>query len=299
MAPVSITDFSPPFAVSRPDTAEDLAAFYLRWAGFLDATRTPTGADAGLDVVSRTTLAQVKFKVGTTGRPDLQRLFGAAAHAPDRQLCFFSLAQYSDGAKSYAIQHGIALFGYDRLGRVWPCNGHAGEIHRAAVATHVAEDRRKREREAARQVQAAEAERLARAESARKQAELDERARRKAAANRARKDARTLRRAARAAALERKRGRLRDARAARPSATVKLRSALLTVGFVAAVCGMAFGGLGVIAMLGELIAPGGQPHGVALGGLVFYGVIAGGASLAARSARRRRAARRPPGRAQA
>ncbi|GIG20225.1 hypothetical protein Cch01nite_09490 [Cellulomonas chitinilytica] len=312
MAPLSTRDFPPPFAVARPDTAEELAAVYLRWAGFLDATRTPTGADAGLDVDSRETLAQVKFKVGTTGRPDLQRLFGAAAHAPERQLCFFSLAQYSDGAKSYAMQHGIALFGYDRAGRVWPCNGHAGELHRAAVAAHAEEDRRERERETARRAQAAEAERLARADAARRQAALDARARRRAAAKRARQDSRARWRAETARAIHHWWSRRRDARAAalaarpsRPSgpraveqrAPVRVRGrAMLAVGLAVAVCGVLFGALGAVVEIGDLLVPGGQPVRAVLGGLVFYWLVLGvallgGALLLARSARGRRAPR--------
>jgi hypothetical protein len=313
LAPSRPREFPPPFAVGRPDTAEELAAVYLRWAGFLDATRTPTGADAGLDVVSRAALAQVKFKVGTTGRPDLQRLFGAAAHAPDRQLCFFSLAQYSDGAKAYAMQHGVALFGYDRAGRVWPCNGHAGEVHRAAVAAHAEEDRRDREREAARRAQAAEAERLARAEAARRQADLDARTRRREAARRARRDSRARWRATTSSALQHWWNRRRDARAAalqapqpRPhagraggqEAPVRLgwRSMLLVVGMVAAVCGVVFGATGALVELGDLLVPGGRPLGAVLGGLVFYWAVLGSALLGlavllARFARGRRVAR--------
>lgn len=98
-------------------TAELLAVSWLRHWGYVDARVTTGGADGGLDVVASGAVAQVKFEASHVGRPALQRLVGASAHAIGDRY-FFSGAGFSKAAIEYADQMGIILCVYDLLGRV-------------------------------------------------------------------------------------------------------------------------------------------------------------------------------------
>ncbi|NDZ93342.1 restriction endonuclease [Streptomyces sp. SID6673] len=103
--------------ISTPHQAELNAQDQMRSWGFIDAVATTGGADGGLDVRSSRALAQVKWKGGVTGRPDVQNLYGARG-AGTEQLFFFSASGYSDQAITYADQVGILLVTYDPLGAV-------------------------------------------------------------------------------------------------------------------------------------------------------------------------------------
>lgn len=70
--------------------AENMAAAHMRAYGFSDARTTPGGSDGGIDVVSRWGVAQVKYFSNPVGRPDVQKLRGAA-HGRDRVL-FYALS---------------------------------------------------------------------------------------------------------------------------------------------------------------------------------------------------------------
>lgn len=95
--------------------AELNAERLMREWGFSDAVATTGGADGGIDVRAKGALAQVKWKGGVTGRPDLQRLYGARGSGTE-QLIFFSAAGYSAQAVEYANQIGMALYTYDPTG---------------------------------------------------------------------------------------------------------------------------------------------------------------------------------------
>ena len=134
---------SPPLdqrVVYTPDDAELLAASYMRWLGLTDARVTPRGADAGVDVRSSRAIAQVKFRTNVTGRPDLQRLFGARGHADHLDLFFFVYVGYSAQALQYASEVGMLLFEYDVTGAVTAVNDRALRAHRAAAARERAHD---------------------------------------------------------------------------------------------------------------------------------------------------------------
>ncbi|MFC8921731.1 restriction endonuclease [Cellulosimicrobium sp. NPDC057127] len=123
-----------------PDDAEYLAAMHMRWLGLTDARVTPRGADAGVDVRSSRAIAQVKFRTNVTGRPDLQRLFGARGHADHLDLLFFVYVGYSAQALQYASEVGMLLFEYDVTGSVTAVNDLARRAHLAAVARERAQD---------------------------------------------------------------------------------------------------------------------------------------------------------------
>jgi hypothetical protein len=96
--------------------AEENAAEVMRAFGYLDAKVTDTGPDGGLDIVSSSALAQVKWKGAVAGRPDLQRLIGARGRQAGKSLFFFSASGYSQAAVDYANDLDIALFLYDPAG---------------------------------------------------------------------------------------------------------------------------------------------------------------------------------------
>lgn len=105
--------------------AELNAAQRMRELGFADAQVTAGGADCGIDVHSSTALAQVKWRGGMAGRPELQALFGARGSDFSKQLLFFAASDYSQHAVEYAEHYRIALFVYDPTGTLAPKNQHA------------------------------------------------------------------------------------------------------------------------------------------------------------------------------
>lgn len=111
-------------AVTDFHQAELNAAKAMRAWGFIDAVATTGGADGGLDVRSSRALAQVKWRSGKTGRPEVQQLYGARA-AGNHQLFFFSKSGYTNEAKAYADSVGVALFVIDAAGGVAAANRHA------------------------------------------------------------------------------------------------------------------------------------------------------------------------------
>jgi hypothetical protein len=90
--------------------------------GYLDAGTTTGGADGGIAVRSSRALAQVKWKGGVAGSPDINLLFGARSTVTSKQLFFFAASDYGKTAVTYADQVGIALFTCDPVGKVEPSN---------------------------------------------------------------------------------------------------------------------------------------------------------------------------------
>ncbi|MGC0367145.1 hypothetical protein ABH922_005197 [Rhodococcus sp. 27YEA15] len=112
-------------SIATPYDAEVNAATQMRVMGFVDATVTAPGADGGIDVDAVNAVAQVKLHGKPTGRPDLQRLYGARGGSHAKVMLFFTLAGYSAAAVEYANQVGMALFTYSLDGTVSACNDHA------------------------------------------------------------------------------------------------------------------------------------------------------------------------------
>lgn len=141
--------------IATPHDAEVNAAAQMRAMGFTDAAVTVAGADGGIDVRSHRAVAQVKLHSKPTGRPDLQRLFGARGADTSKGLLFFTLAGYSAAAIEYANQVDMALFTYS-------LDGGVRAINRPAVALLTREAERQQVEEARRAAVAA-------AEAARKE----------------------------------------------------------------------------------------------------------------------------------
>lgn len=95
--------------ISTWQQAEAAACAWLRHMGFNDAKVTPTGKDAGVDVVARKVVVQVKWEATPVGRPKLQQLHGTAAQAR-KKGAFFSRSGYTSDARTWAETAGIAAF---------------------------------------------------------------------------------------------------------------------------------------------------------------------------------------------
>lgn len=108
--------------------AERLAAHWMRQWGYGDARTTNRGADGGVDVRSSWAIAQVKFQGSQTGRPHLQRLFGAREHQTQLHMFFFSRSGYSRDAIAYANGVGMVLFTFRADGAVEPANAIASQF---------------------------------------------------------------------------------------------------------------------------------------------------------------------------
>lgn len=107
-------------------SAELAAVEHMKSLGFIDAQKTQSGPDGGIDVESSEAAAQVKFYASPVGRPDVQRLRGAAHEY--RISVFYSTGGYTKEAVQYAEGAGVALFLMDPYGNVEPHSEFAGML---------------------------------------------------------------------------------------------------------------------------------------------------------------------------
>lgn len=105
--------------------AELNAARVMVGWGFRDAVATTGGADGGIDVSSKAALAQVKWKNGAAGRPEIQMLVGARGVDTTKLLFFFAASAYTAQAIEYANIVDVKLFTFDPVGAVAPANKRA------------------------------------------------------------------------------------------------------------------------------------------------------------------------------
>ena len=104
--------------------AELVATEWMSFMGFTNVQPTAVGADGGVDVVSDEAVAQVKAEMKPVGRPAVQQHHGVAT-ALGKQALFFSLAGYSEQARTFAHDQGIALYSFDLQGDPEPVNATA------------------------------------------------------------------------------------------------------------------------------------------------------------------------------
>ncbi|MEV0853789.1 restriction endonuclease [Nocardia fluminea] len=123
--------------IATAHEAEENAAVQMRSLGFSDARVTASGADGGIDVRASGAIAQVKWRAGQVGRPELQRLFGARGKKFELLLFFFAASPYSTHAVSYANEVDMALYTYDPTGRITAVNAVAKRIAVRACAPAV------------------------------------------------------------------------------------------------------------------------------------------------------------------
>ena len=112
--------------------AEEMAAEWVRWMGWPNATRTQASGDGGIDVVGSGSkgkvVAQVKFEALPAGRPVLQALYGAGHGESATHWAFFSSAGYSAQALEWADRVGMALFRFSMDGGIEPVNPSARDL---------------------------------------------------------------------------------------------------------------------------------------------------------------------------
>lgn len=127
---IAPTSSAPPpvLTLRHNHDGEVLAAEYMRWLGFTDSTATPVGSDGGIDVAATDAVAQVKMHAKPVGRPDIQRLIGAAHSLGPRVLLFFSQQGYGSHAIEFADQAGMALFKFNYSDGVEPVNDAANRL---------------------------------------------------------------------------------------------------------------------------------------------------------------------------
>lgn len=124
--------------------AEENAASWMRYWGFVDAQVTGGGSDRGIDVRARGGLAQVKFQGKPVGSPALQNLVGARGNDHSKALLFFSNTRYSAPAVQYADAMNVALFTYDREGTPTAVNRCARHLVKVTQANYASNRRRRR-----------------------------------------------------------------------------------------------------------------------------------------------------------
>lgn len=112
-------------------SAELAAVEHMKSLGFIDAQKTQSGADGGIDVESSLAAAQVKFYASPVGRPDIQRLRGAAHDY--RISVFYSTGGYTKEAVQYADGAGVALFLMDPYGSAEPHSEFAEKLTKSEM----------------------------------------------------------------------------------------------------------------------------------------------------------------------
>lgn len=92
-----------------PEEAEELAARWMVYLGYTDATCTGRGPDGGVDVVSGDAIAQVKHWRKPVPLEVIQRTSGIA-HAEGKQSVIFSTGGYTLQAEQWATRCQVPLF---------------------------------------------------------------------------------------------------------------------------------------------------------------------------------------------
>lgn len=81
--------------------AELVAAEWMKYWGYTNVAATAVGTDAGIDVVSKEAVAQVKAETSATGRPKVQQHHGVAV-SEGKTAIFFALGGFTPAARTYA-----------------------------------------------------------------------------------------------------------------------------------------------------------------------------------------------------
>jgi hypothetical protein len=129
---------TPPTFLSDWQAAEIAAVDHMKVLGFIDAQATGPGTDGGIDALSTDAAAQVKFYANPVGRPDIQRLLGAAHEY--RLSLFYSTGGYTKEAVAYSNDAGVALFVMDPYGQCLP----ASDLATVLIEPAYVQERRER-----------------------------------------------------------------------------------------------------------------------------------------------------------
>ncbi len=106
--------------ISTWQDAELCVTAWMRLMGHLDARSTLSQAD-GLDIVSQTAVAQVRWRVAPASVIELRQFYESIAN-PQADVYYFSRAGYTDDALAWSGQVGMAAFRLAPDGTVEPVN---------------------------------------------------------------------------------------------------------------------------------------------------------------------------------
>ena len=97
---------------------EEVCAEWMRWFGFWDATRTPMGADGGIDIAAWNAVAQAKFWSRQVSPATVRDLNGVrAAQNVQYALVFANHPGFSKKAREFALRTGVDLFVFEPITR--------------------------------------------------------------------------------------------------------------------------------------------------------------------------------------
>lgn len=120
----------PAFQPRTIRTARDAvttAALYLRWLGYRDIRRADQRPPNGIGLAGHGVLAQVDPTVRPAAPRDVECLW-LTAMTESADCVYFSLAGYTDDARSRADTLGVPLFVLDLTGTPRPVNASAGDL---------------------------------------------------------------------------------------------------------------------------------------------------------------------------
>ncbi|MEU7299988.1 hypothetical protein [Streptomyces sp. NPDC007206] len=118
----------PPRAIRTARDAVTVAALYLRWLGYGDVRRADQRPPNGIGLAAPGLLAQVDPTVRPAAHRDVECLW-LTAMTESADCVYFSLAGYTDAARSGADALGVPLFVLDLAGVPQPVNDPAGTLH--------------------------------------------------------------------------------------------------------------------------------------------------------------------------
>jgi hypothetical protein len=116
-----------PLVIRTARDAVDTAALYLRWLGFSEVIQPQVRPGARIDLRAAGLIAQVDATTRPTALRDVECLWLNALNTSASSV-LFSLAGYTDEARSRADGLAIPLFVLDLTGTPQPVNGPADEL---------------------------------------------------------------------------------------------------------------------------------------------------------------------------
>ncbi|MFJ2393152.1 hypothetical protein ACIOTI_10430 [Streptomyces sp. NPDC087843] len=116
-----------PVTVRTARDAVTAAALYLRWLGYRDIRRADQRPPSGIGLAARGVMAQVDPTVRPASLRDVECLW-LTAMSESTRCVYFSLAGYTDDARSRADLLGIPLFVLDLTGTPQPVNAPADDL---------------------------------------------------------------------------------------------------------------------------------------------------------------------------
>ncbi|MFF3462473.1 hypothetical protein ACWCQN_18080 [Streptomyces sp. NPDC001984] len=117
-----------PVTIRTARDAVTTAALYLRWLGYQDIRRADQRPPSGIGLAARGLVAQVDPTVRPASLRDVECLW-LTAMTESAECVYFSLAGYTEEARTRADSLGVPLFVLDLTGTPQPVNSPADELN--------------------------------------------------------------------------------------------------------------------------------------------------------------------------